>query len=312
MINPTLLRSFCTLVDVGHFTHTAERLYMTQSGVSQHIRKLEEQVGQALLVRHGKQFTLTDAGNRLYVKGQHIIQSLTELEQDIKSDPTFEGLVKIMSPGSVGLKLYSHLLGVQQTHRKLTIDYRFGPNDNVEDAINELKIDMGFMTKQSQHSNVICEAVAKEALFLVTPASAARSNKSESKKGQPSWAQLQQLGFINHPDGAHHASLLLSENFKEFQHINDFEMNGFSNQISLILEPVSMGLGFTVLPAYAVEAFHSPALIKSHRLAKPASETLYLCRNRNQPRPNRVALVMDEAKKWLLRWGAFNKNLESI
>ncbi|MEE3118022.1 MAG: LysR family transcriptional regulator, partial [Pseudomonadota bacterium] len=66
MINPVWLRSFCTLVEVGHFTRTAEQLHMTQSGVSQHVRKLEEQLALSLLVRQGKQFTLTDAGRRLY------------------------------------------------------------------------------------------------------------------------------------------------------------------------------------------------------------------------------------------------------
>ena len=69
MINPVLLRSFCTLVEVGHFTRSADRLNMTQSGISQHIRKLEAQLGQDLLIREGKQFTLTDAGQRLYVEG---------------------------------------------------------------------------------------------------------------------------------------------------------------------------------------------------------------------------------------------------
>ena len=44
MINPTWLNTFCTLVEVNHFTQTAERLFMTQSGVSQHIKKLEQQV----------------------------------------------------------------------------------------------------------------------------------------------------------------------------------------------------------------------------------------------------------------------------
>ncbi|WP_367114560.1 LysR family transcriptional regulator [Marinobacter sp.] len=34
MINTTWLCSFCTLVEVGHFTRTAERLHMTQSGLA--------------------------------------------------------------------------------------------------------------------------------------------------------------------------------------------------------------------------------------------------------------------------------------
>ena len=52
MINPILLRSFCTLVEVGHFTRSAERLNMTQSGISQHIRKLEEQFQANTAGRH--------------------------------------------------------------------------------------------------------------------------------------------------------------------------------------------------------------------------------------------------------------------
>ncbi|WP_338063630.1 LysR family transcriptional regulator [Marinobacter flavimaris] len=32
MINTAWLRTFCTLVEVGHFTRTGERLHMTQSG----------------------------------------------------------------------------------------------------------------------------------------------------------------------------------------------------------------------------------------------------------------------------------------
>ena len=37
MLNPVWLETFITLVDTGHFTQTAEKLHMTQPGVSQHI-----------------------------------------------------------------------------------------------------------------------------------------------------------------------------------------------------------------------------------------------------------------------------------
>ena len=79
MINITWLRSFCTLVEVGHFTRTAERLHMTQSGVSQHVRKLEQQLGAELLVRQGKQFSLSDAGERLYADARGILLALSNL-----------------------------------------------------------------------------------------------------------------------------------------------------------------------------------------------------------------------------------------
>ena len=63
MINQQWLHTFLTLVEVGHFTKTAEKLYMTQPGVSQHIKKLEELVEVPLLNRIGKRFW-ADPGRR--------------------------------------------------------------------------------------------------------------------------------------------------------------------------------------------------------------------------------------------------------
>ncbi|WP_083250282.1 LysR family transcriptional regulator [Shewanella colwelliana] len=284
MINPIWLRSFCTLVELCHFTRTAERLYMTQSGVSQHIRKLEEQLDTPLLIREGKQFSLTDAGQKLYQQGQDILLALDALQQSVKVDPPFEGLVRLMSPGSIGLKLYTELLGLQQQHNGLTLDYRINSNSGVETAIADLDADLGLMTRQPILSEVQSRLIAQEPLLLVTPAS----------HTSLSWSSLQQLGFINHPDGAHHANLLLAANYTEFEHCDQLSHRGFSNQISLILEPVSRGLGFTVLPAYAVEAFARPELISSHPLSVPVSEPIYLCYRRQTTLPKRVISVMDE------------------
>jgi DNA-binding transcriptional LysR family regulator len=145
MINPVWLRSFCTLVEVGHFTRTAENLHMTQSGVSQHVRKLEEHLGQPLLIRQGKSFTLTTTGDRLYQEGQKLILSLTDLEKRVVLDPAYEGLIKVASPGSVGLKLYHHFLRLQKHYPKLVVEYRFAPNSEVERLIAEHKVDVGFI-----------------------------------------------------------------------------------------------------------------------------------------------------------------------
>lgn len=289
MLNIIWLRSFCTLVEVGHFTRTAERLHMTQSGVSQHVRKLEEQLGTKLLVWQGKKFSLSDAGERLYDEAQGVLLALSNLERKVVADSPYEGLVRLMSPGSVGLKLYPHLLALQCEHAKLIIDYRFGPNSDVESAIAKSTVDIGFMTSKSSLAEVRSDPVAKEPLLLVTP----------KKVEEPNWDALIGLGFIDHPDGSHHANLLLSANYSEFQHISQFPQKGFSNQISLILEPVSMGLGFSVLPKNAVEAFHKPDDIKTHRLSKPVSETLYLCTSKHRVSQERMNTVIAEAKRWI-------------
>lgn len=289
MINPVWLRSFCTLVEVGHFTRTAENLHMTQSGVSQHVRKLEEHLGQPLLIRQGKKFTLTSAGDRLYHEGQKLILSLTDLEKRVALDPTHEGIVKIASPGSVGLKLYPHLLRLQRQYPTLVVEYRFAPNREVERLIAEHKVDFGLMTCLSNMEDVSLKPIAEEELLLITPFDIS----------EPSWDKLIELGFIDHPDGAHHAGQLLSVNFAQFQNSNQFKTSGFSNQINLILEPVSMGLGFTVLPSHAVDAFKKSEKMKVHRLANKVSETLYIGIHTNKFVPNIVKTVISETKKCL-------------
>lgn len=291
MINPVWLRSFCTLVEVGHFTRTADNLHMTQSGVSQHIRKLEQYLGQQLLIREGKRFTLTTAGDRLYHEGQKLILSLSNLEQQVGLDPSHEGIVRIASPGSVGLKLYPHLLNLQKRYPKLAIDYRFAPNSDIEKLIAEHKVDIGIMTSLSTLGEVSLKAIAEEELLLVTP----------SEVLDPSWEQLLALGFIDHPDGAYHASQLLSVNFPEFQNSHQFKRSGFSNQINLILEPVSMGLGFTVLPSHAVEAFKESDKVNIHQLTYSVSETLYMGTHTNKFTPSRIKTVISEAEICIIK-----------
>lgn len=297
MINPVWLRTFVTLVDVGHFTKTAQQLFMTQSGVSQHVKKLEQTYSVDLLIRQGKGFQLTTAGNNLYQEAKFILQSMENLERKLVEDSPYEGQVKLMSPGSVGLKLYPHLLSLQGRHPQLVVDYRFSSNQDIEQRIKDDKIDFGLMTMSAKSADLISSKMAQEALLLVLPAGEERVD----------WPLLQNLGFIGHPDGEHHANLLLSENYNEFRSVEQFKQKGFSNQITLILEPVAMGIGFTVLPSYAVSAFAKQDQIRVVTLPKPVYEPLYLVQRRGRHQPSCVDFCRNEVNTILI-----NDDLSSI
>ncbi|ASP37629.1 LysR family transcriptional regulator [Bacterioplanes sanyensis] len=278
MINPVWLRTFCTLVEVNHFTRTAERLHMTQPGVSQHIHKLEQQLGHTLLERQGKGFALSNHGERLYQRGRQLLQQWQGLEQHVREDPEDEGVVHILSPGSIGLKFYPQCLELQQRHPKLVVDYRFAPNLAIEQALVAGEADVGLLTELPRHGELLCQPMAEEALLLVT----------SSKETAISWQRLLELGFINHPDGAYHARRLLSANFGEFESVSQLPVTGFSNQIGLILEPVARGLGFTVLPETAVAMFPQKKDIRSHLLTHAVSETIYQVKNKHSAELARV------------------------
>jgi DNA-binding transcriptional LysR family regulator len=74
MLDTDQLRSFLAIVDCGSFTKAAERVHKTQSAVSMHIRRLEEQLGCALFVKQGRGARLTAEGERLIEYARRIIQ----------------------------------------------------------------------------------------------------------------------------------------------------------------------------------------------------------------------------------------------
>ncbi|MBV6749557.1 LysR family transcriptional regulator [Pseudomonas chlororaphis] len=71
MFDALLLKTFVAVVDEGGFSRAAARLHLTQSAVSGHLRRLEEQVGKPLLTRTTRSQQLTADGERLmaYARG---------------------------------------------------------------------------------------------------------------------------------------------------------------------------------------------------------------------------------------------------
>ena len=104
-------------------------------------------------------------------------------------------------------------------------------------------LDLGFVSGTVDDRKLAAERVAEETLMIVVPKGA----------DVTSLAELNELGFIGHPDGDSHAGRALRAHFgNAFAGTDMLRRTGFSNQIGLILAPVARGLGFTVLPDHAV------------------------------------------------------------
>src|SRR6201990_2303272 len=97
MLEIDLLRSFVSVVDAGGFTRAGERVHRTQSTVSQQIKRLEDDVGQPLLIRNGKDVTPTEAGERLLSYARRLL-SLAEEARDVVARPDSEGAVRLGIP----------------------------------------------------------------------------------------------------------------------------------------------------------------------------------------------------------------------
>lgn len=288
MLNPQWLRSFASVAELGGFTRAANQLGLTQAAVSQHMQHLEAQLGP-LLVRRGRQIELMPAGVALLDYCNAVEQAHKRLQLQLSDRTVDSGEVSLITPGSVGLALYPLLLDLQQAHPGLVIRHRFAPDTETREAVLDKRYEIGVVTLRPGDPRLAAEPFAEEPLELVVPAG----------EDVQSWADLERLGFIDHPDGQAMATRLLARRFPASPGVRALPLRGFSNQISLILAPVARGLGFTVIPRHAREAFADAAAIKVIECGAPVVDTLWLLHRAEWPLSARAKWVVERIRERL-------------
>ena len=272
MLNPQWLRTFTTLAEVRNFTRTAEHLDLTQAAISQHVSRLEERLGP-LLIRRPRNLELTPAGQALLEYCADVGAADQRLQQRLTEADAEHGEISLISPGSIGLALYPHLLELQQATPGLTIRHRFAPDSEVLAGVLENRFELGLVSLKPDDPRLSVSRFATEPLELVAPAGVTVQD----------WADLQRLGFIDHPDGKAMASRLSTRRFPGGPGVRNLRLSGFTNQISLILEPVSRGLGFTVIPRFARLAFSDQDAIQVIKGESAVVDTLWILHRAEWP-----------------------------
>ncbi|WP_192035639.1 LysR family transcriptional regulator [Halomonas sp. YLGW01] len=289
MLQPQWLRTFETLVELGNFTRAAERLDLTQAAVSQHIKHLEARLGP-LLLRQPRGLELTPAGHALLDYQREMQAADQRLKQRLAGDDASQGELSLITPGSIGLAIYPHLLALQHEAPGLAIRHRFAPTAEVIAAVLDNRAELGLATQRPEDPRLAVSLFAREALELVVPAGVEIE----------SWADLERLGFIDHPDGHDMATRLLSRRFPGNPGVRRLPCRGFTNQIGLILEPVAQGLGFSVLPRFAREAYPHPEAIRVVEGEPVVVDTLWLLHRAEWPLSARAERAVERLKARLV------------
>lgn len=295
MLNPIWLKTFVTLIDTGHFTKTADKLFMTQPGVSQHIKKLEQACGHALIKRHNKSFVITEAGKRVYDYAHQLETQQTQMLQSLNQDDPYSGPFSLSCSGSLALSLYPRLLDLQCKYPQLIPYLEAAPHHKILTDIISGNIDLGIVTQEPSDPRVTFEQFGKESLCLMMPKPLETNHLNEDK--------LKRMGLISHPDAEHYLSLYFSrcgEEELEGVNIHQLPITGYVNQLNQILLPVAKGHGFTILPQSALNSFPYRDQIAIYQPKAEVIETLYLLSKRHRSLPARFTTVMSLVKAHML------------
>ncbi len=79
------LRYLVAVAEYGSFTRAAEAVHVAQPAISQQIRKLEDELGLALVQRTTRRVSLTDAGELLVVRARRIMAELESAQIELES-----------------------------------------------------------------------------------------------------------------------------------------------------------------------------------------------------------------------------------
>lgn len=143
-----LLRTFVAICDSGSFTKAAREVNLTQSAVSLHVKRLEDQVGSRLIVRGARAVRLTEQGEVLLSYARRILALYKEAEQRLGRDTG--GLIRIGVPEYFDLHTLSSLLA-QFSGRypavKIQIELGLGPD--ISALVDEGELDLASSATRS-------------------------------------------------------------------------------------------------------------------------------------------------------------------
>ncbi|TDD69525.1 LysR family transcriptional regulator [Jiangella aurantiaca] len=97
------LEHFVAVAEEGHFTRAAQRLIISQSGLSASIRTLERELGAALFHRNTRQVSLTEAGRALLAESRAALASVEAAREAVAAvNGLLRGTVRIGAEQCLG------------------------------------------------------------------------------------------------------------------------------------------------------------------------------------------------------------------
>jgi DNA-binding transcriptional LysR family regulator len=292
MINPDFIRTFVSLAETRHFTRTARLLHMTQPGVTQHLKKLEDHFGVPLVERSASEVILTEAGRRLEQFGAKLALDHEKLQEAMRLDDPYAGRVRMSSPGSWGLLLFDVMIRCAKKHPNLRVDLTASPSVDIANRVINDQIDIGYSTIPSNDPRLSCTKIHTEGLWIVVPPTARPKTLEDYKN----------LGLVWHPDLPFLLDRVFEPCFKDYRGVDDFPIRCSINQMNRILDPVEAGIGFSVLPSISVKYYSRGRKIRTVKMQQCSSEQMYRLALKRRKMPQRVSYVEDEFFKELARY----------
>src|SRR5207237_2463083 len=149
------LEVFLAVAREGRFSRAAEKLYRTQSAVSQSIRKLEDEIGEPLFDRSSRDGLLTDAGHVLQEYAERLLNLRNDAQEAlVELKELHKGKLAIAANEFTVLYLLPILGNFRRLHPKIKITVQRSLGSHIPGDVLRHNCELGVLSYDPQDSKL--------------------------------------------------------------------------------------------------------------------------------------------------------------
>jgi len=234
------------IAETGSFTACGRKLHVSQSAISRQIALLEEELGEPLFLRVGRQVRMTPAAESLVQLGQRVFQDVRDTVGAITDHSrALTGTVRLAGGMTVCLYVFPPLLQhLKRVHPQLDIRITVATASRSANEIKSGRHDAGLLTLPVEESDLETVPVLREELLLLTMPTHRLARKkrvaAQDLAGEP---------FVLFEPGS--ATRRVIDSFFVTEKIKPTVVMETEN-VEIIKAMVATGLGISIVPYQAV------------------------------------------------------------
>lgn len=284
-------KAFAAAAKTLNFTAAAETAAMTQSGVSQHVARLERQIGTQLFARVNKTVSLTKAGELLlgFIEGQR--EETERLFETVHGEVgRLSGKVRYGMPHScLFTPHFPLLLKKRAKFPQIDLEVQLIPNETLFERLLDRKLDFGFATKICCYDPAVrFDLFDREEYVLVGRDPGCVNGYDRQKLLSKPFVAYPGMDVLFNLWSRHYlgAKKLVFENLK---------ISGSIDNLHGAITMIEQGVGFGVVPKHCVERQLKEGSL--HVAARPPKGALFneihIVSLKGVEQPRRVRAVLD-------------------
>ncbi len=193
------LKYFLSAARLGSIGAAAAEHFVTQPAVSLQMKKLQEEVGQKLLVRHGRRLVPTEAGSVLVARAEELMRGLERLETELHGLRELEtGTLRVGNTDAASVYVLPDVYrAFHGRYPGVRIEIVVGETQRLLDALAARRIELATATLPIQARGLVVRPIYREELVVVV-----RPDDPLAARKRVTLGELVGHGVIAYPAGS--------------------------------------------------------------------------------------------------------------